>query len=641
MLSASWPAHAADEELLFAEIPTVSLVSRREEPVMQAPAAVTVLTQEDIRRSGLTTIPELLRMVPGLDVAQIIGNAWAISIRGFNAQYANKLLVMIDGRTVYTPAFGGVFWDMHDLMLEDVERIEVIRGPGGSLWGANAVNGIINIVTKSAKDTQGGVVMAGGGSEERAFGGMRWGGKINEEAFYRIYFKGFDRDEQITTTGQPAGDGWAGYRGGFRVDWDATKTDRVTFHGDLFRVNANQPESHWSLTPPFQAYQVDSLIDTGGHIVGLWRHALADGSEFQLQSFFDYYEHRTESLTETANLFDLDFQHRFPLGTRQQIIWGLGYRSNWFEFDNSDSVAFVPDRRHDDLYSAFIHDDVTLIEDKLHLSVGSKLEYNNFTGFEVQPSGQLAWTPTPQQTVWATVARSVRTPAASDDSLQVRIFTTPGPAEGRIFGNTDLAAEEALSLELGYRVQPTKRLQLDAVAFYSFYDNLVTLRTETPFFQPTPLPAHVVIPLVFNNDLEGETYGFEVASTYAVTDRWKLSASYSLLKMQLHSKLPGSAGESAEGESPQQQFQVHSLLDLPRHISLDLAAYYVDRLPAQGIPAYLRLDVRCAWQPTKNLELTVGVQNALDPSHPESTGTGVFRPTEIQRNVYGKVTWRF
>jgi len=407
-------AHAPDlTELTLEQLMTVEITSasKKEEPLWDSAAAVFVITGEDIRRAGMKSIPEALRLAPGVQVAQFGANRWAISARGFNATFSNKLLVLIDGRTVYTPLFAGVFWDAQDTLLEDIERIEVIRGPGGTLWGANAVNGVINIITKQAKATQGGYVEVGGGTEERGFVGTRYGGRIGSDLFYRGYFKYANHDNLVTATGHEGIDDWRTYRGGFRLDWEPSTRDTVTVQGDLYKGDFGQTLPIPSLLPPFSATRESRDDFAGGNVLSRWRHRMADRRETSVQFYYDR-THRDELLFhETRDTVDLEFQHRFPLGARHDLIWGVDTRVTIDALNkiNSPTLVFEPRRRTDHLVSGFIQDQIALIHDRLMLTLGSKFEHNSFSGFEAQPNARLVYSPNAWNRVWTAVSRAVRT----------------------------------------------------------------------------------------------------------------------------------------------------------------------------------------------------------------------------------------
>ncbi len=636
------------EELMNIE---VTSVSKREQRLSEAAAAIYVITQEDIHRSGATSIAEALRLAPGLNVARIDSNKWAISSRGFNDFFANKLLVLMDGRSVYTPLFSGVFWDVQDTLLEDVDRIEVIRGPAGTLWGANAVNGVINIITKRAEDTQGGLVSAGGGNEERGFGDIRYGGKLGDNAYYRAYAKYFNRDDFVDASGNKGADGWQVGRGGFRFDWNLAASDSLTVQGDYYDGEVGANITTTSLSPPFARPVIGDFPISGGNILGRWKRSLSSTSGLLLQLYYDRTERKSPVHREARDTVDLEFQHTFVLGRRHEIVWGLGYRFTSDQIDPSPTVSFTPSSRGDNLFSAFVQDEITLVEKRLRLTLGSKFEHNDYTGFEAQPNARLLWTPDERHSIWAAISRAVRTPARFEHTVRANLTVFPGPSpvcpvplcETSLFGDERFKSEELLAYELGYRAQLTQWLSLDIATFYNVYSNLRTIEPTAPFFEGSPFPPHLVLALRPENRLDGETYGVEIASTLNVTDHWKLNLGYTFLKIRLDRDASSldSAAENPEGESPRNQFHVRSYVDLPYNVRFDTAVYYVDSLPQRNVPSYIRVDARLGWYPVKGLEVSVAAQNLFDDRHPEFGPGFLVTPTQIERSVYGKVTWRF
>lgn len=636
------------EELMRIE---VTSVAKKEQRLSEAAAAIYVITQEDIHRSGATSIAEALRMAPGLNVARIDSNKWAISSRGFNDFFANKLLVLIDGRSVYSPLFSGVFWDVQDTLLEDVDRIEVIRGPAGTLWGANAVNGVINIITKSAKDTQGGLISAGGGNEERGFGDIRYGGKLGGDFYYRAYAKYFNRDDFVDASGNKGADGWQVGRGGFRIDWKVAPGDSLMVQGDYYDGEVGANITTTSVSPPFAIPVIGDFPISGGNILGRWKRSLSPTSSLALQLYYDRTERKSPVHREIRDMVDLEFQHNFVLGRRLEFVWGLGYRFTTDQIDASSTVSFTPSSRGDNLLNAFVQGEIALIEKRLRLTLGSKFEHNDYTGFEAQPNARLLWTPDERHTIWAAISRAVRTPARFEHTVRANLAAFPGPSpscpapicETSLFGDERFKSEELLAYELGYRAQLTHSLSLDIATFYNVYTNLRTIEPATPFFETTPFPPHLVIAVRPDNKLEGETYGVELATTWNVTDHWKLNLGYTFLKIQLHRDASSlfSAAENPEGESPRNQFHVRSYVDLPYNLKFDAAAYYVDNLSQRNVPSYIRVDARLGWYPVKGLEVSVAAQNLFDDRHPEFGPGFLVTPTQIERSVYGKITWRF
>jgi iron complex outermembrane recepter protein len=635
----------------------VTTVSREESTVGESPAAVFVISQEMIRRSGARNIPEVLRMVPGLDVARIDGNKWAVSARGFNDRFRGLLLVQIDGRTVYSPVTTGTYWDTVNYPLEDIDRIEVIRGPGATVWGANAVNGIINIITKSSKDTQGGMLSVGGGNMERGFTDFRFGGRIGDHLTYRAYGMWSERTKEFSLAGN-TNDQWREYRTGLRLDWQPNDRDTFTFEGDFFHSNPGRRDNRPTKAPPFFFDNVEDEVTTGADVLARWTHEIDKDSNWSLQFYWDSFYHvfTNDPFRWAQDTYDVDFQHQFRLWEKQRVIWGLGYRLT--DIDASQSgrdggfiIKWFPEHRLLNLYSAFLQDEISLVEDRLTLTLGSKIEHNDFTGFEVQPSGRLLWTPTKQQSAWLAVSRAVRTPSLGDHDVR---FTQPTAVPGapvfpQLVGNPNFRGEDVLAYELGYRTQATDKLSVDVATFYNVYDNLQVLVSGSP------RRAHgaTLIPVLRENRMDGETYGVELAATWQLTRWWRLFGAYSYLKMNLHAdqSLPPATARSAEqvqggeGVNPENQFYLQSSWDLPWNVEFDLIGRYVDRLPGfpgsiPTIESYVSLDARLAWRPRKNLELAVVGQNLLDSHHPEfGTSVLVHAPlVELRRGLYGKVT---
>jgi iron complex outermembrane receptor protein len=594
----------------------VTSVSRRSERLNEAAAAIIVVTQEDIRRSGVTSLPEALRLVNSLHVARQTQRGWAINARGSNTSTSNKLLVLIDGRSVYTPLFSGVFWEVQDTLLEDVERIEVIRGPGATLWGANAVNGIINIITKRATDTQGGLVTAGAGNEEKGFGGVRYGGTLGKRGYYRAYGKVFNRDSLVLVDGSDAGDPIRIGQGGFRADWTAEGRDAFTFQGDAYEGRVGETTRD------------DTDVD-GGNLLGRWTRTFSEDSDLELQVYWDRTHRRIPALFEEhLDTLDLDFQHQFPLAGRHDVVWGLGYRRYHDRVGNSPGLAFLPARRDFDLLSLFAQDEVSLLDDRLALTVGTKLEHNDSTGLEAQPSVRAAWKASDRRTLWAAVSRAVRTPTRIDEDFFV--FASNGQV--LIQGSRDFESEELLAWELGYRIQPHPEVLLDIATFYNVYDDL---RSQEP-------PADSPIPITLANKLAGETWGVELRSNLQPVSGWRLQVAYAWLDKELRLD-PDSRDPTrgvGEGNDPEHRVTVRSSHDLPGGLELDGWLRYVSALPSPAVDDYAELDLRLGWRSAGGLELSLVGQNLLHESHAEFGPATALRE-EIERSFYGKVTWRF
>ncbi|MFC1735783.1 TonB-dependent receptor plug domain-containing protein [Candidatus Hydrogenedentota bacterium] len=629
------------EDLMDIEITSVS---KKKEKLHEAASAVYVITREDIRRSGAKSIPEAVRLAPGVQVARLNSGRWAITVRGFNDVYAQKLLVLIDGRTVYTPLFSGVYWDQQDVLLENVDRIEVIRGPGATLWGANAVNGVINIITGSAKNTQGGLLLGGAGNEERAVIGFRYGSKVGDDLYWRFYAKYFDRNGFPNDFGRDRADNWHSSQMGFRIDWDVSEIDLLTFQGDIYDGRAGQTLTTPVLFPPIMRTFDGDIDFTGGNLLGRWTRTYSEESEMALQLYYDHTLRRDSVFRERRHTVDLDFQRRLPWGERNEITWGLGYRYTTDETSGSFVFAIDPDDKSDKLFSAFLQDRITLIEDRLRFTLGTKIEHNEYTGFEVQPSARLMWTPTERQSLWAAVSRAVQTPSSSHHDMRINIVRFPLVLLS-ILGNDDVDAEDLIAYEIGYRFRPTERVSLEATGFYNVYDSLRTQEPGEPFFEFSPLPPRLVIPFVTDNKMDGDVYGFELSTKWQAMENWQLSANYSYIRTSF--ELDGSSGDTNSkglySVNPRHQISVRSFLSLTHNLEFDVMAYYVDNIASSDfdVPSYVRVDARLGWKPRDNLKLSFGVKNIFDKEHREFDRNNGVNPTNIERSCYAEIVWRF
>jgi iron complex outermembrane receptor protein len=629
------------EELMNVE---VTLATRGVQKLFDAAAAVYVITAEDIRRSGASSIPEALRMVPGLHVARSGSSKWAISARGFTDEFANKLLVLVDGRTVYTPVFAGVFWDTQDLLLEDVARIEIIRGPGASLWGANAVNGIINIVTRDAAATVGALVSTQGGSADRAVVGARYGGTLGPGGHYRVWARYTDRASFSDLAGRAAADDWQVLRGGGRLQW-RRRADTFTLDGAVYDGDIGWTNTQSTLDAPFTRTYVGRFSIRGGHLLGRWQRAFSSTSEAELQLYYD----RTErgDVEETRDTFDAELHHSFALG-RSRLHWGVGFRRSSDATLSTPVTTFDPSARTLDLCSAFVQDEIEIAGGRGRVVLGAKLEHNDFTGLEVQPTARAAWFPTPRQVVWTAASRAVRTPSQGDHGVRYTSAVFPDAAgtveEVRIVGDPSFASEELLAWELGYRVRPASTLSFDISTFLHDYHDLRTLEPGPPQLVPDSGRARIVLPQVVHNGKSGRALGVEVAVHWAPTTRWRLAAGFAGLGLKLH-PYPDSLdthARAAEGDSPERQLHVRSFLDLPGDLELDAAFYHASSLPNRGVPSWSRLDVMVGWRPTPSMELRAGLQDVLDGGQLEfDRNVGGRAATEIPRAAYARLQWRF
>ena len=624
----------------------VTSVSKREQSLWRTAAAVFVITQEDIRRSGATNIPDLLRMAPGVDVEQIDANAWAISVRGFNSRYSNKVLVLIDGRTVYTPSFSGVFWEHIDMPLENIERIEVVRGPGATVWGANAVNGVISIFTKSSKDTKGGLVTAGAGSQTNALGLVQYGGTAGKDRTFRVYGKAFDIGNSTMPDGSPAADHWKRANGGFRADWDLSSRDSVMVQGNLFANEASQTRRNSFIATPFDRIFNQNLDAAGGDVLGRWKHVLAGGSETSFQVYYDSYRRDDLGVPEVLRTFDFDFQQQIAAGNRHNIVWGLGYRVSNSGLTPGYSVQFSPPLQKDSLFSGFLQDEIR-VSDSLWLTIGAKVEHNAYTGMQTEPSARLAWSrPNSRHTVWASASKAIRQPSRADTAVRTDLETIPISADAvqvlQFVGNPHTKNEELRDYELGYRTEFTKNLSLDVATFLSFYRHLQTAEPQPLVIIPGS-PVQFIIPLLYDNKASAVTYGGEVSLRWNATSRWRISPGYSYLHATLRQD-PTSQGQAAFGLStgfPQNMFQIRSSLNLSRRTEFDQSLYYTARLPGGTIPGHARLDLRLARRLGESAEISLVGQSLLRARTTEYGDANAVIGTQSVRRVYGQISWRF
>jgi iron complex outermembrane receptor protein len=633
---------ASLEDLMNIEVTTVS---KKEQKLSQAPAAVFVITQEDIRRSGMTAIPDLLRMVPGIQVGQMQGGAWGVSARGFNSQNSDKMLVLVDGRSVCSPINKGVFWDELDLVLEDIERIEVVRGPGATLWGANAVNGVVNIITKTAGDTQGALASAGGGDGGQVLGELRFGGKLGGSGAYRVFSK-FNQDSSVSS-GHMTLDGTESLHGGFRADWALSGRDNLTVEGDLFHTRSGSAYDVFQLTQPYIKVASADAQDTGGDLLVNWSRKQSDRSQTTLRVDFDHASREELVYGERHSTVDVDFQHQLTMSESHELVWGLAFRESASQASGGFNVSFLPDHRTDRLFSSFVQDQWKILGDRLSLILGSKFEHNNYSGFDIQPSARILWTLDPRHTAWAAVSRALRTPSYSDQSIRVNLAALPGP-QGfpeviTAFGSPAFRPESLLAYELGYRLQAARRFSIDVATFYSRYRDLQNTDQGTPFFETDPQPTHLVIPLLEDNNASGESYGGEISSNWSITEHWRLIPSYSFLRLDLRS---GASNSNLPAlpiavQDPHQQFQFRSNLDLSRRLQFDAGAYYSADLPGLGVAAYMRIDARLGYRPRPDFEISLAGRNLQGGGHQELISLGPYPPATVGRTFLVKLTWGF
>jgi iron complex outermembrane receptor protein len=634
------------EDLMNVE---VTSVSKKEQKVSQTAAAIFVITQEDIHRSGANNIPDLLRMVPGVNVAQINANIWAISVRGFDGEFSNKLLVMLDGRIVYLPTFSGVFWDVLDVPLEDIERIEVIRGPGGATWGANAVDGVINIITSKASESRGGMVVAGAGNLDQGFGTLQYGGTFGKSTDYRVFAKYFNQDHLPGLAGPNGGDGWHVLRGGFRVDSKLSAKDDLAVTGDIYSSRTGDIGGTVnSIASPVVQAEFSESNTTGGYVQADWIHRQSERSDTSLQVSFDRYR-RNDVLRETRNTLDLDFAHHFRWGSRQDVVWGVGYRYSSSTTDGNLLFSLNPPDLNTQLFSAFLQDEVALIPQRLSFIAGAKIEHNYYTGFGVMPTLRATWALQERQMVWAAISRALRTPSEIDTASQLTVggFVPPGgpPVLIRIVGNPAFQDEREINYEVGYRIQSQDRLSVNLTAYYNSYSQLQTSEPEPSFPETAPPPPHIIMPLNYENLMRGETHGIEAFATWKVTSRWTLTPAYAFEGIHLHldpSSQDTTSVAAGEGSSPRQWARLGSHVALGHNFAWDASANFVGRLASPAVASYTRIDSQISWHLREHLSASLVGQNLAQDHHIEFLNTGgTGFSNYMKRSGYVKLTWRF
>ncbi len=623
----------------------VSSAAGKEQTVAETAAAIFVITGEDIRRSGATSIPEALRMVPGLNVARVTANKWAISSRSFNSTLSNKLLVLIDGRSVYSNLFGSTFWDVQDTLLEDIDRIEVIRGPAATIWGANAVNGVVNIITRPARLTQGPLLTVGSGTEERAFGGLRYGGEAGPEAHWRGYVKYFLRDDSEGIDGWDAADDWDQLRGGFRLDWQPPDGEELTVQGDAYSGSAGTTGTRFDATSVFPRRVEEDTQLAGANLIARWARPTGREGKLALQGYYDW-THRANTLFgEDRHTLDFNLQQTLKLGRRQEFLWGAGYRYELSEFEQSPTIAVSRPRSTEHLYSLFLQDEIALLPERLVLTAGARFEHNSYTGSEIQPNLRLLGLFSEHHSVWGAVSRASRTPARFDREMRILspVSSTP-PVVGILSADPGFDSERVTAYEVGYRYHPPASFSVDATVFYNEYDQLRSFELGPLYPAASPPPPHLVLPGTVDNRLEGYTYGLELAAEWQPLSYLRLDLAYTYLEITIrHRQLSEDIFARIEEEkSPKHEGSLRAGFDLPGLLELDFWLRYVDRLRRDDIPSYLELDTRLGWKPRPDLELALVGQNLLDGSHQEFIRETLFNsiPTEVERAVYATLTWR-
>lgn len=634
------------EELMNIEV--VSVTQRRQTMARTA-ASVYVITQEDIRRSGFTSIPELLRLAPGVEVARIDVSSWAISIRGLNDQYRRKVLVVIDGRAVYNDISTGVQWGALDMLLDNIERIEIIRGPGTAMWGANAMNGVINIVTKSTEATLGGVAIIQAGTEEKILYGGRFGGRVGDNLTYRVYHKLGDRPPYATEQGFRPDRNSVDANAGIRADWNPSRRDSFLFEGDAFRQRNGKLALTFEPDRPLGYFVQDHADGWGGNLLGRWNRELSDRSSVQVQTFYEGNASQGFIGKTRLQTFDAEVQHYFAGLPRQEIVWGGGYRVSDHHAEGGGNFYPTRNRIITNLYSFFAQDEITLVPGRLYAIAGVRIEHNTFTGFEIQPSVRLDWEPNPNYSAWTAISHADSPPTVVQDSYNLTVGSflsnsTTGQLRTNLLlqGNPKMRPEELLSYEVGQRVRPHKSLSLDLSLFYNHYLDLQMVKSTGYRFVPTPVP-HALLEGLFFNGRSGVTYGGELSAQYKATKNWKFSAGYSLYRASLHPDpaIPSLNDSYNRGKDPAHQIQLRTGLDLPKRFEFDMAMYYTSALTGPGIGPRWRGDVRMGWHPSSKVELSLGTQDIFDPRHAEFSSAGMPPKFQMRRNLFSKVVWRF
>jgi iron complex outermembrane recepter protein len=624
-----------------AKVPTafdteVTTVTATKSSIGQSPAAVFVITPEMIRRSGAVEVPELLRMVPGLQVARVTSSQWAISSRGFNSQFAVSLLVLVDGRVVYNPLDGGVFWDVQDLVIQDVDRIEVIRGPGATIWGANAVNGVINIITKDSSQTQGAQVVAGGGSQNKTNSSIRYGGKIGDNTTYRLWVKEQDNASGFNPTQGSANDAWDQLRGGFRLDSvGGEKIDLVTLQGQLYSGNEGFQGPVPSMAPPFTIFPDLTEHVGGGDILGRWSHVVNDSNTFYVQTYFDKNDRTEPYFDIKINTWDAEFQQNIKHDGNHVFTWGLDNRLISDNYPSVDGFTSLnPVARTYDQASTFFQEEMPLFRDDLKFYIGSKFMYYPFTGFEYQPSARVLWAINDKQVLWAAVSRAVQTPVriAEDGAFLIAQNQSFPPVFVLLQGGgSGLQSEDLTAYELGYRREVNDRLFFEVATFFNRYDNLV--------FNPVIAIVPGIPPVAitqYQNVQAADTTGIEINGTWKVTDYWKLQGWYSFLYMHV----TGPGGAATDGNNPKNQAYLMSSWDLPFKLEFDLMPRFVQQLQNINVPSYTTMDARLGWRPNDHWELSLVGQNLFQPHHLEFVGPFSI-VSEVNRGVYAQAIYRY
>jgi iron complex outermembrane receptor protein len=634
---------ASLEQLLQVQ---VTSVSKKEQKLARTAAAIFVISQEDIRRSGASTLPDVLRMAPGVNVARINANTWAVSIRGFNSRFSNKVLVLVDGRSVYSPDWGGPYWDQLEMTLEDIDRIEVIRGPGASVWGANAVNGVIDIITKSSQATQGRLGIARGG--DRGGGaGLQSGGAIPGAGTYRAYAEYSRTGDSVQANGLSGDDGWWRMHGGFRWDWSLSPADTLMTEGDLFSNRESETRYQFFTPSPTDVPFAQRFDAAGGSLLSRWNHTFDGGSDTTLQAYYDTYRRTDLGQPETLRTFDLDFQHHLRAGNRHDIVWGLGFRSFQSAVPPGYPVVLNPPVQAGQLFSAFFQDEIHVAAN-LWLTIGAKVEHQSRAVPGLEPSLRLAWTPTPRQTLWAAASQAIRQPTREETSIDAQTSFSPASpgvvVNAWIEGNPHLFPEQLRDYEAGYRLQWTNTLSLDGAAFASFYHHLATGEPLPALLIQTPSQVQMILPFMYFNRANAFSYGGELAVNWNAAAWWRISPSYAFVDTNF--RLDSDSGDTSitplVPTVPESGFQLRSFLNLTRRVEWDQTFYWNTKVDSGRVPHHARLDMRIGWRTGEHTEISLVGQNLVGPRFLEF-GADSYQivGTALERSLFGKVTWHF
>lgn len=621
------------EQLLGVE---VTIASPTEQKLGDVPAAVYVLTGDEIRRAGFTTIQEALRMVPGFYVGRYSSSIWNTTSRGFSGLFASDLQVMIDGVSVYTPLFAGVWWELQAIDMEHVDRIEIIRGPGATLWGANAVNGVVNVITKHASETHGLRVSGLVGQESRE-AAVSYGGALAEGVDYRVWFKGSDNDALVDAAGDPANEDWSIGKIGFRTDWTRKSGDRFKLLGNAYSASVEEYYEVAFPTPPYSYIENDATPKNGGFLLGSWERDDSPDSSMKLSAWWLKDFQKQVDFRMNIDVFDVDFRRSRNLTADSTLTWGLGWHTVVSHLPSDFTYTFDPVSRVQNTPRVFVLDEIRFPDLRASITLGAQAEHTSFTGFELQPTLRGLWQPREDHTFWAALSRAVRTPSIEENDIDFRLpFDS---TSGDFFveqGSSDYDSEKVTAAELGWRWSPSDTLAIDVATFYAHTDDKRTLEAGTPFSSG----GLNYYPYIFDNKSSADSYGVEVACDWDVNERWRIRSGYTLFEQltELDSDSLDASAPTDEG-SPKNQINVRSYYDLGDHWELDVGAYYVDDVPDFDNPSYTRVDVRLGWNPNPSLRLSLGVQNAFMEQHPESGEDIIGYGTEVERNAYVSLSW--